>query len=88
MENLNIDPMVVPGTVVKNHGPFAWGNSPANAVYNAVILEKIAEIGLKTLVLNPNATMQQYILDKHYKLKTQLRYGLSQYKIKHIPAAL
>ena len=29
------DPMEVPGIVVKNHGPFAWGTSPANAVYNA-----------------------------------------------------
>ena len=27
------DPMEVPGIVVKNHGPFAWGTSPANAVW-------------------------------------------------------
>ena len=32
------DPMEVPGIVVKNHGPFTWGDSPANAVYNAVVL--------------------------------------------------
>lgn len=26
------DPMAIPGIIVKNHGPFAWGKSPANAV--------------------------------------------------------
>lgn len=63
------DPMAIPGVVVKNHGPFAWGKSPANAVYNAVVMEKVAEMDLKTLVLNPNAEMKQYVLDKHYMRK-------------------
>lgn len=63
------DPMVIPGVVVKNHGPFAWGKSPANAVYNAVVMEKVAEMDIKTLVLNPNAEMKQYVLDKHYMRK-------------------
>ncbi|MDY3057057.1 MAG: L-ribulose-5-phosphate 4-epimerase [Mediterraneibacter faecis] len=63
------DPMVIPGIVVKNHGPFAWGKNPANAVYNAVVMEKVAEMSLKTLVLNPNASMKQYVLNKHYMRK-------------------
>ena len=63
------DPMAIPGVVVKNHGPFAWGNSPANAVYNAVVMEKVAEMDLMTLALNPNAEMKQYVLDKHYMRK-------------------
>lgn len=63
------DPMAIPGVVVKNHGPFAWGKSPANAVYNAVVMEKVAEMDLKTLALNPNAEMKQYVLDKHYMRK-------------------
>lgn len=63
------DPMAIPGIVVKNHGPFAWGKSPANAVYNAVVMEKVAEMDLKTLRLNPNSTMAQYVLDKHYMRK-------------------
>lgn len=63
------DPMAIPGIVVKNHGPFAWGKSPANAVYNAVVMEKIAEMDLKTLQLNPNSVMAQYVLDKHYMRK-------------------
>lgn len=69
LDRLSIDPMMVPGIVIKNHGPFAWGESPADAVYNAVVLEKIAEMDIKTLSLNCNATMQQYILDKHYLRK-------------------
>lgn len=69
IDELSIDPMAVPGIVVKNHGPFAWGKSPANAVYNAVVLEKVAEMDLKTLALNPSASIQQYVLDKHYMRK-------------------
>ncbi len=61
------DPMEVPGIVVKNHGPFAWGNSPANAVYNAVVLDKVAEMAYHTVMLNPNVKpAPQYLLDKHY----------------------
>lgn len=61
------DPMGVPGIVVKNHGPFTWGNSPANAVYNAVVLDKVAEMAYKTITLNKNAKpAPQYLLDKHY----------------------
>ena len=69
IDGLHLDPMAVPGIVVKNHGPFAWGISPANAVYNAVVMEKIAEMDIKTLALNPKASMQQYVLDKHYMRK-------------------
>ena len=69
IEDRKIDPMAVPGIVVKNHGPFAWGKSPANAVYNAVVMEKVAEMDIKTLALNPNAEMKQYVLDKHYMRK-------------------
>lgn len=69
IEKYKYNPMVIPGIVVKNHGPFSWGISPANAVYNAVVLEKVAEMDLKTLVLNPNAEMKSYVLDKHYMRK-------------------
>ena len=65
----NIDPIAVPGIVVKNHGPFAWGKDAAASVYHAVVMEKVAEMDLKTLLINPRAAMQQYILDKHYMRK-------------------
>ena len=61
------DPMAVPGIVVRNHGPFAWGKTPAGSVYNAVVLEKVAEMAYKTMTLNPGVERApQYLLDKHY----------------------
>lgn len=68
-ENRGLDVMSIPGVIIKNHGPFAWGTSPANAVYNAVVMEAIAEMDLKALQLNPNSEMKQYVLDKHYTRK-------------------
>lgn len=69
IETVGYAPMTVPGIIVRNHGPFAWGESPADAVYNAVVMEKVAEINLKTLILNSNAHVAQYVLDKHYMRK-------------------
>lgn len=61
------DPMAVPGIVVKNHGPFAWGKSAKGAVYNSVVLEKVAEMAYKTMTLNPSwERAPQYLFDKHY----------------------
>lgn len=61
------DPMAIPGILVKNHGPFAWGKTPSGAVYNAVVLEKVAEMAYKTITLNPSVPrVSQYLLDKHY----------------------
>lgn len=64
-----INPMAVPGIVVKNHGPFSWGKDAAASVYHAVVMDVVAEMNLKTLLLNPQASMAQYVLDKHYMRK-------------------
>ena len=61
------DPMEVPGILVRNHGPFAWGKTAAGAVYNAVVLEKVAEMAYRTLTLNPEALRApDFLLDRHY----------------------
>ena len=53
--------------LVKNHGPFAWGDSPEKAVENAVALEEVAKMALLTEQLNSKtARVDQYLLDKHY----------------------
>lgn len=62
-------PLDIPGIVVKNHGPFSWGKDAASAVYHAVVMDVVAEMNLKTLMLNSKASMEQYILDKHYMRK-------------------
>ena len=46
-----------------------WKISEQMMVKYAVVMEKVAEMDLKTLMLNPNAEMKQYVLDKHYMRK-------------------
>lgn len=63
----SLDYAVVPAVLVKNHGPFTWGITPEKAVENAVTLEAVAKMALKTETLNSSAERaEQYLLDKHY----------------------
>ena len=55
IKELRLDPMAIPGIIVKNHGPFSWGKDAASSVYHAVVMDVVAEMNLKTLLLNPNA---------------------------------
>lgn len=65
-----IDPMTIPAVLVKNHGPFAWGATAAEAVHNAVVLEEIAFMNYHAMEINPQAgRMPQELLDKHYLRK-------------------
>ncbi len=64
-----LDPAAVPGILVRNHGPFTWGKTPAEAVYHSVVLEEIAEMAWKTLLLNPAASLDAFVLEKHYQRK-------------------
>ena len=65
-----INPNQVPGVLVNDHGPFTWGDTPVNAVHNAVVLEQVAEMTYHTLQLNPTDNkMSQELLDKHYLRK-------------------
>lgn len=65
----SIDPAAVPGVLVNNHAPFAWGRDPHEAVHNAKVLEEVAGMAFQTLLLNPDATLDQFLLDKHYLRK-------------------
>lgn len=64
------DPDAVPGVVVKNHGPFAWGKNADEAVHNAAVMEEVAFMDWHAMILNPEAgAMPQVLLDKHYLRK-------------------
>lgn len=64
-----INPMHVPGVLVGNHGPFAWGANAEKAVYNAVVLEEVAKMALLTRQLENENPIKQYLLDKHFNRK-------------------
>ncbi len=64
-----MNPMHTPGVLVKNHGPFTWGKSPADAVHNAVVLEQVAKMAYIAETLNPSLTMNPLLVEKHYMRK-------------------
>lgn len=64
-----INPDHTPAVLVKNHGPFSWGTSPDNAVYNAKVMEQCAKMAFVAFSLNPELTMSQLLVEKHYNRK-------------------
>ena len=53
-----------------NHGPFAWGETAAKAVYNSKVLEEVARMAQLTLQINPNAPrLKDSLIKKHYERK-------------------
>lgn len=65
-----IDPMEMPAVLVANHGPFTWGQTAADAVEAAVVLEDVAKTALGTITINPNQNqIDKVLLDKHYLRK-------------------
>lgn len=72
----SLDYEAVPASLVSQHGPFAWGPTPAKAVYNAKVLEVVAEEDYHTAQLTrASSELPQYLLDKHYLRK----HGASAY---------
>ena len=66
---IGINPDHTPGVLVKNHGPFSWGTSPANAVYNAKVMEQCAHMAFVSFMVNPDTTMNPLLIEKHYNRK-------------------
>ena len=64
---LGLDPAAVPGCLCKNHGPFAWGKGPMEAVHNAVVMEECAKMAYRTELIDPQVQpAPQALQDKHY----------------------
>ena len=66
-----IDPDEVPAVLVHSHGPFVWGKDAKKAVENSVVLEEVAKMNATATLLQNNQidSMQQVLLDKHFKRK-------------------
>lgn len=67
---LGLDPLERPAALVASHGPFVWGPSPKAAVENAVALETVAEVALRTEQLRPGAPpISSHLLERHFHRK-------------------
>lgn len=56
--------------LVGNHAPFTWGKTPEKAVYNAAVLEQIAQMALLTEQINPQAPrLKESLIRKHFERK-------------------
>ncbi len=65
----NLNPIHIPGVLVKNHAPFTWGKTIDEAVHNSVVLEEIAKIAFIAYGVNPNLTMNPLLTEKHFNRK-------------------
>ncbi|HHX31901.1 MAG TPA: L-ribulose-5-phosphate 4-epimerase [Bacteroidales bacterium] len=64
-----LNPVHIPGVLVKNHGPFSWGKNADDAVHNAVVLEQVAKMAFIAYQVNPNLTMNKLLIQKHFSRK-------------------
>ena len=64
-----LNPDHIPGVLVKNHGPFSWGTSADDAVHNAVVMEQVAKMAHIAYSVNPNLTMNEHLITKHFYRK-------------------
>ena len=66
----NLDPAAVPGVLVAGHAPFAWGKTPAEAVVHADVLEYIARLAFRSVLLGaPESGIPHYVKEHHYLRK-------------------
>ena len=64
------DPMSIPGIIVFQHGPFAWGKNAMDSVHNAVVMEEVAKMAFRSITINPRLSdIDNTLLDKHYLRK-------------------
>src|SRR5580698_9960344 len=65
-----LDPVAVPGVLVAGHAPFAWGANPAEAVEHADVLEYIARLAFRSVLLEaPEAGIPGHVSEYHYLRK-------------------
>jgi len=65
-----INPVFVPGVLVNNHGPFAFGKDAMDAVHNAVVMEEVAKMAYRSIHLNKDLeAIDNTLLDKHFLRK-------------------
>jgi L-ribulose-5-phosphate 4-epimerase len=65
-----LNPAHVTMVLVAGHGPFTWGSSAAQSVYNGAVLEEICKMALLTLRIDPDSRpLPDYVIKKHWERK-------------------
>lgn len=65
-----LNPESTPGVLVAGHAPFAWGTNAGDAVKNSLVLERIAQMAIGSLQVNPQlGALPSFIQEKHYQRK-------------------
>ena len=67
----NINPEYCPMVLVGGHGAFTWGESPEKSLYNARVLEELAQMAYMTEVIagGKNPPLPSHLIDKHFSRK-------------------
>ncbi|MFP5207968.1 MAG: L-ribulose-5-phosphate 4-epimerase AraD [Acidobacteriota bacterium] len=66
----SLDPIAVPGVLVAGHAPFAWGKTAAEAVEHADVLEYVARLAFRSILLGaPESGIPPYVSEHHYQRK-------------------
>lgn len=65
----DLNPIHIPGVLVKNHGPFSWGKNADAAVYNSKVMEEVAKMAFIAYSVNPGLTMNKALVTKHFERK-------------------
>ncbi|MFP5237890.1 MAG: L-ribulose-5-phosphate 4-epimerase AraD [Acidobacteriota bacterium] len=65
-----LDPVSVPGVLVAGHAPFAWGKTASEAVEHADILEYVARLAWRSMLLGAaESGIPAYVRDFHHQRK-------------------
>jgi L-ribulose-5-phosphate 4-epimerase len=69
-ESQGLEILHSPAALVPCHGPFTWGKDAHYAVENAIVLEEVAKMAMRTEKMSPNIQpIPQVLLDKHFLRK-------------------
>ena len=70
LERIGLGPAEMPATLVRSHGPFAWGTDAGSAADNAIALEAVAAMAIQTYALNGTVEpIPGYLLERHFRRK-------------------
>jgi L-ribulose-5-phosphate 4-epimerase len=65
-----MSPSDTPAVLVAGHAPFTWGKNAEEAVRNSLILERVAQMAIGSLLLKKDLTpIPSYLQEKHYRRK-------------------